>query len=69
MTAIQKRIAMSIESKVMIVGAGAAGIAAASTLISHGFKHVLLLEAENRIGGRIHTIPFGANVLDLGAQW
>lgn len=60
---------MSVEKKVIIVGAGASGVAAASKLISHGFKHVLLLEAENRIGGRIHTIPFGANVLDMGAQW
>lgn len=60
---------MSIEKKVIIIGAGASGIAAASKLILHGFQNVLLLEAENRIGGRIHTIPFGANVLDNGAQW
>lgn len=60
---------MSIEKKVIIIGAGASGIAAASKLISYGFKNVRLLEAENRIGGRIHTIPFGANVLDNGAQW
>lgn len=58
-----------MEKKILIIGAGASGIAAASKLISHGFEHVLILEAENRIGGRIHTIPFGANVLDIGAQW
>lgn len=28
-----------------------------------------ILEAENRIGGRINTIPFADNVVDLGAQW
>lgn len=28
-----------------------------------------MLEAGNRIGGRINTVPFASNVLDLGAQW
>lgn len=60
---------MSVDKKILIIGAGASGIAAASKLISHGFKNVLIIEAENRIGGRIQTIPFGANVLDIGAQW
>lgn len=54
---------------IIIIGAGASGFAAASKLLSNGFQNVLLLEAENRIGGRIHTIPFGAGVLDIGAQW
>ena len=43
---------------VIIIGAGAAGIAAASRLFENGFKKVTILEAENRIGGRIHTIKF-----------
>lgn len=60
---------MSSQKKVIIVGAGAAGFAAASKLISHGFQNVLILEAEQRIGGRINTIPFGTGVLDIGAQW
>lgn len=60
---------MPFDKKIIIIGAGASGIAAAAKLISHGFQNVLLLEADNRIGGRIHTIPFGANVLDIGAQW
>ena len=40
--------------RVVIVGAGAAGIAAASKLYQHGFE-VVVLEAEDRIGGRIHS--------------
>lgn len=58
-----------MEKKIIIIGAGAAGFAAASKLISNGFKNVTILEAENRIGGRVHTIPYGKNVLDMGAQW
>ncbi len=39
---------------VLIVGAGAAGLAAAHELSVKGFN-VLVLEARNRIGGRINT--------------
>lgn len=52
-----------------MIGAGAAGIAAATRLIEKGYKNLTILEAEDRIGGRIHTIPFASNVVDLGAQW
>jgi cation diffusion facilitator CzcD-associated flavoprotein CzcO len=47
------------EVQVVIVGAGASGIAAATFLMEHGVDNIVILEAENRIGGRINTIPFG----------
>ncbi|EDW79266.1 uncharacterized protein Dwil_GK19151 [Drosophila willistoni] len=55
--------------RIVIVGAGASGIAAATRLLEKGFRNVLLLEAESRVGGRIQTLPFADNVVDLGAQW
>lgn len=58
-----------MNSKILIVGAGAAGIAAATRLFRKGFRNLEILEATNRIGGRVHTVPFGANVVDLGGQW
>lgn len=54
---------------VIIVGAGSAGIAAATKLYENGYHNLTILEAENRIGGRVKTIPFGDNVIDMGAQW
>ncbi|XP_043460908.1 spermine oxidase-like [Leptopilina heterotoma] len=57
------------QSKIIIIGAGASGIAAACRLIEKGFQNVTILEAKNRIGGRIHTVNFADNVIDLGAQW
>ena len=30
---------------------------------------VIVLEAEDRLGGRIETIPKNGNVIELGAQW
>lgn len=57
------------ELQVVVVGAGAAGVAAAARLWERGVTDVVVLEAEERMGGRIHTIPFEDAVLDLGAQW
>lgn len=58
-----------MDKKIFVIGAGAAGIAAATKLVSNGFKNLTILEAENRIGGRVHTLAFGANVINMGAQW
>lgn len=55
--------------KIVIIGSGAAGIATASRLYKNGFNNITILEAENRIGGRINTIEFGKGVIELGAQW
>lgn len=56
-------------ARVVVIGAGPSGIAAATKLLEVGCPNVIILEAENRIGGRIYTIPFADNVVDLGAQW
>ena len=53
---------------VIIIGAGAAGIAAASKLLKDGFKDVTILEAENRIGGRIHTTEYSKYYIKLYFQ-
>lgn len=58
-----------INKRVVIIGAGASGLTAASKLLANGFKNVIILEAEQRIGGRVCTVPFAANVIDMGAQW
>ena len=41
---------------VIVVGAGVSGLAAAAALVQAGLQRVLVLEARDRIGGRIHTI-------------
>ncbi|KAJ8927283.1 hypothetical protein NQ314_020286 [Rhamnusium bicolor] len=54
---------------VVVVGAGPSGIAAATKLLKHNFTNVIVLEAEDRIGGRIRSIKFGDAYVDLGAEW
>lgn len=58
------------EPKIVIVGAGLSGLSAAVKLSENGYDNILILEAENRIGGRIHTVEFNEQgFVDLGAQW
>lgn len=54
---------------VIIVGAGPAGIAAATKLLSNNFRDILILEAEPKIGGRIHSVKFFDAYVDIGARW
>ncbi|XP_053622902.1 spermine oxidase-like [Plodia interpunctella] len=52
----------------IVVGLGAAGTTAAATLTQAGVR-VLALEAMDRVGGRVHTVPFGGGVVEMGAEW
>lgn len=54
---------------IIIIGAGLAGFSAAARLIENKFLNIILLEAENRYGGRIHSVPYSDGKIDMGAQW
>ena len=63
-----KGIATS-DKKIVVVGAGMAGLAAANMLHKLGYK-VTVLEARKRIGGRVWTSRLWSDVpVDLGASW
>jgi monoamine oxidase len=54
--------------KVVVIGAGCAGLAAATTLRDAGIE-VVVLEARSRAGGRAHTTDVGGVDVDVGAAW
>ncbi len=54
--------------RVVVVGAGMAGLGAAATLRARGFD-VTVLEARDRIGGRVHSVERFGTTIDLGASW
>lgn len=58
------------EADTVVIGAGAAGLVAASELVSHGHR-VLVLEARERAGGRILTDrkAFAPVPIELGAEF
>lgn len=59
-----------MENSIVILGAGAAGLAAARELLRAGLQ-VTLLEARERLGGRLHTVFAGNRPLpiELGAEF
>jgi predicted NAD/FAD-dependent oxidoreductase len=58
---------MQYDTDIIIIGAGAAGLAAARELSTAGLN-VIILEARDRIGGRINT-HFDSWPIELGAEF
>lgn len=58
----------SIERDVVIVGAGASGLTAATELKKAGLT-VAVLEARDRVGGRLWTDDVDGATLEIGGQW
>ncbi|PON74255.1 Flavin amine oxidase [Parasponia andersonii] len=56
-------------SSVIIIGAGVSGISAAKVLAENGVEDILILEASDRIGGRIRKENFAGVSVELGAGW
>ena len=62
--------------RVVVAGAGLAGLTAALTLRDAGWE-VVVLEARSRVGGRVHTVHGGADGVplapglrvELGGEW
>jgi monoamine oxidase len=54
---------------VIVIGAGLAGLAAAERLVEAGCS-VTILEARDRVGGRVRTVEDGSTgTVELGAEW
>ncbi|MEL4358264.1 MULTISPECIES: flavin monoamine oxidase family protein [unclassified Luteococcus] len=52
----------------VVVGAGLAGLSAATKLVAGG-RDVLVLEARDRVGGRLENVTAEGAVLEMGGQW
>src|SRR6266496_665574 len=64
-----KTVAKQHHFDVIIIGGGVAGLSAASELAQSGMS-VIVLEARDRTGGRIHSIPGPQHyAIELGAEF
>ena len=52
----------------VVIGAGLAGLTAATELVERGLE-VAVLEARDRVGGRVETVLLDGQVIELGGQW
>jgi monoamine oxidase len=57
-----------LRTEVVIVGAGYAGLRAATELVERGHD-VVVVEARDRVGGRVRTDHVAGTPLDLGGMW
>ena len=61
--------ALYAQYDVIIMGAGSSGIAAAKTFHDANITNILILEAEDYIGGRTKVVNFSNYMLNIGASW
>ena len=54
--------------RVVVIGAGIAGLTVANAL-THGGVECVVVEARDRIGGRLHTVNLAGSMVDLGGSW
>ena len=54
--------------RVVVIGAGIAGLTIANAL-THGGIECVVVEARDRIGGRLHTVSLAGSPVDLGGSW
>ncbi len=54
--------------RIAVAGAGFAGLAAADALARAGHD-VVVLEARERVGGRVHSVPFAGALVERGAEF
>lgn len=52
----------------IVVGAGLSGLVCAHRLAAAN-RRVVVVDARERVGGRLHSVPFANTTIDLGGQW
>ncbi len=64
-----KTTGISRDARIVVVGAGAAGLCTAWYLKSAGFRHVQVLEKSPRLGGKCRSLTVDGQSFDLGANY
>jgi phytoene dehydrogenase-like protein len=54
---------------IIIIGAGISGLRCATYLYENSLANILVLEAQDRLGGRVNRVEYGNDNYELGAMW
>ena len=66
---ITRCFSATIKTKILVLGAGSAGVGFANTLLENGERDFLVLDAQNYVGGRIRNAKLGSLTIQAGAGW
>ncbi|MBQ4902038.1 FAD-dependent oxidoreductase [Paenibacillus sp. Marseille-P2973] len=55
------------DERIGIVGAGISGVTLAHELAKKGYSHVTIMEKEDRVGGKCHSIEYKGKTYEMGA--
>src|SRR6476646_9484788 len=68
-SALDPGAALRRSADVVVVGAGLAGLVAATRVVDSGGSVVLLEARADRVGGRVESASYAGHAVDLGGAW
>jgi monoamine oxidase len=68
-TALEPATRAPTRADVVVVGAGLAGLVAATRVAAAGNSVVVLEARADRVGGRVESVSYGGHAVDLGGAW
>ena len=57
-----------LNTRIAIIGAGASGLTAALELKRRGYKHVVIFERDDRVGGKTFSYTYKGTAFDIGSM-
>jgi hypothetical protein len=57
------------DSRICVIGAGAAGLSAAYYMKERGYTNITVLEAADRVGGKCRSVDYHGRSFDIGANY
>ncbi|XP_066283182.1 uncharacterized protein [Branchiostoma lanceolatum] len=60
---------MQVQTKVVVLGAGMAGISAAQSLNQSGLTDFVILEGTGRVGGRVRNVQLDGRTVEISGNW
>ncbi|MFT8418371.1 MAG: FAD-dependent oxidoreductase [Acetobacter sp.] len=59
---------MNLDKKIVVAGAGPAGLTLAYELLKAGYRNVTIYEADTQVGGISKTVEHNGNRIDIGGH-
>src|SRR3954468_21879298 len=68
-SALDPAVARRQSADVVVIGAGLAGLVAATRIVAAGHSVTVLEARAGRVGGRLESATYAGHAVDLGGAW